>query len=361
MYRFLFIILALLLIAGCGGGEDKTAAKETADNSDTTTSLIRPGEEKHLANIRQLSFGGENAEAYFSADGQKLIFQSKRDSFECDQIYTMNIDGSDVQLVSTGKGRTTCSFLSPDGSEFIYASTHLNDPNCPPPPDMSHGYVWGLFPGYDVFRVNFESGEMVNLTADNPDYDAECAYSPDGKKIVFTSVRDGDIDLYTMNTDGTELKRITSEFGYDGGPFFGPDSKWICYRADHPKEEQAVADFKALLERNQIRPGNLELFVIKADGSERHQVTNLGGANFCPYFHPDGKRLIFASNHHSGDRNFDLFLVNIDGTGLERITFDEDFEGFPMFSADGKKLVFASNRNQGQPGETNIFIADWID
>ena len=354
--------MAVLLITGCGGSsEDKSAEKEISQGSDTSVSLARPGEEKHLANIKQLSFGGENAEAYFSADGRQLIFQSKRDSFQCDQIFTMNIDGSDVKLVSTGRGRTTCSFFAPNGSEYIYASTHQADPNCPPPPDMSRGYVWGLFPGYDIYRVNFESGEMVNLTPDNPYYDAECAYSPDGQKIVFTSLREGDIDLYTMNTDGSGLMRITSEFGYDGGPFFSPDSKWICYRADHPTEESAIADYKTLLEHNEIRPGNLELFVIRADGSERHQITKLGGANFCPYFHPDGKRLIFASNHHTGDRNFDLFMVNIDGSGLEQITFDEDFEGFPMFSADGKKLVFASNRNQGQPGETNIFIADWID
>lgn len=360
MSKLSIVLIALFLITGCNGNDNGKTA-EPAEATENSSALLLPGEEKHLANIRQLTFGGENAEAYFSADGKKLIFQSTRDSFQCDQIYTMNIDGSGVNLVSTGLGRTTCSFLAPDGRAFVYASTHLSDPACPPPPDMSRGYVWGLYPGYDVMQVNFASGELVNLTADNALYDAECAYSPDGKKIVFTSLRDGDIDLYTMNIDGSELKRITTDFGYDGGPFFSPDSKWICYRADHPTDEESLSDYKELLARNEIRPGDLELFVIRADGSDRRQITNLGGANFCPYFHPDGKRLIFASNHHNDVHNFDLFLINLDGTGLEQITFDSDFEGFPMFSKDGKKLVFASNRNQGQSGETNIFIADWID
>jgi TolB protein len=360
--RYILLLMILLTWVGCGGNSgDKSQPQESAPaETNAASGLLQQGEEKHLANIRQLTFGGENAEAYFSADGKMLSFQSTRDSFQCDQIYTMNADGSDIQIVSNGEGRTTCSFISPDGKKIIYASTYLASPDCPPPPDMSQGYVWSLYPGYDIFKADIDGSNLERLT-DNPLYDAEAVYSPDGKKIVFTSLRDGDLDIYTMDPDGQNVNRVTSELGYDGGPFFSPDSKWICYRAGHPKDSTDVKEYLDLLSQNKIRPGKLEIYVIRPDGSERRQVTDLGGANFCPYFHPDGKRIIFSSNHHTGDMNFDLFMINTDGTGLEQITFDQDFDGFPMFSADGKKLVFASNRNQSKPGETNIFIADWIE
>ncbi|HDS00890.1 MAG TPA: hypothetical protein ENO22_11645 [candidate division Zixibacteria bacterium] len=354
----IILLSPILIFPACGGEEPRQEEQESAAVSEAN--LINPGEEKYLANVKQLTFGGENAEAYFSYDADKLIFQSTRDSLECDQIYMMNSDGSDVRLVSTGKGRTTCAFIAPDGGKIVYASTHLADPQCPPPPDMSRGYVWALYPGYDIFRADPDGSDLERLT-DNPYYDAEAVYSPDGSRLVFTSLRDGDLDIYTMNPDGSDVKRITSELGYDGGAFFSLDGEWLVYRAHHPRDSAEVADYMYNLSRNLIRPGELEIFIVRSDGTGRKQITDLGGANFCPYFHPDGKRIIFASNHHTGDMNFDLFMINVDGTSLKQITFEADFDGFPMFSHDGKRLVFASNRNQSEPGETNIFIADWQD
>lgn len=328
-----------------------------AASSDT---LAMAGE-KHLRNIRQLSFGGENAEAYFSHDGDKLVMQSTRDGYPCDRIYTMNIDGSDTKLISTGKGVTTCSFWSPDAKRIVYCSTHLVDDSCPPKPSHSLGYVWALYKGYDVFSCNPDGTDLKRLT-ETPGYDAEAVYSNDGSKILFTSVRDGDLELYTMNADGSNPTRLTHELGYDGGAFFSWDDKMICFRAHHPTDSAEIADYKNLLDQGLIRPGKLELWVMNADGTGKRQVTSNGAANFCPFFHPDGKRLIFSSNMNDPKkRNFDLFMINIDGTGLEQITFNETFDGFPMWNKDGTKLVFASNRNQVNQGETNIFIADWVE
>ena len=322
---------------------------------------LRLPDEKHLRNIRQLTFGGENAEAYFSADGKKLIFQSTRDGRGCDQIYTMNVDGSDVQMVSTGKGRTTCSYFFQNGGRILYASTHLADPACPPKPDFSKGYVWAIYPGYDLFSAAPNGTDLKQITK-TPGYDAEAVISPNGKKITFTSMRNGDLDIYTMDLDGRNVKQLTSEVGYDGGPFWSYDSEWIVFRAHHPKTEKDIADYKALLKDNLIRPTSLDIWVMKADGSNKRQITSNGKANFAPYFFPDGKRVIFSSNvADSRGRDFDLYVVNIDGTGLERITTNPTFDGFPMFSPDGKKLVFASNRNNKVQTDTNVFIADWVD
>jgi TolB protein len=316
--------------------------------------------ENHLKNIRQLTFGGENAEAYFSFDGKKLIFQSTRDNWPCDQIYSMNNDGSDVHRVSTGKGRTTCSYFLKDGQHFIYSSTHLGGEACPPKPDYSRGYVWSLEEDYDIFLSDF-SGKLKRLTT-TPGYDAEATISPDGKRIVFTSVRDGDLELYSMKTDGSDVRRLTRTPGYDGGAFFSPDSKKIVYRAHHPTDDKSMARYKELLAQDLIEPRELDLFVMDADGSHSTQITSNHAANFCPFFHPSGKRIIFSSNvNDPKGRNFDLFLIDLDGSGLEQITFNETFDGFPMFSPDGKKLVFASNRNGKVRGETNVFIADWVE
>ena len=322
---------------------------------------LRLPQEKHLRNIRQLSFGGENAEAYFSGDGKKLIFQSTRDGRACDQIYTMNIDGSDVRMVSTGKGRTTCSYIYPNGKRITYSSTHLASAECPPKPDFSRGYVWAIYPGFDIFSAAPDGSDLKQITK-APGYDAEAVISPNGKKFTFTSMRDGDLDIYTMDLDGKNVKRLTNEIGYDGGPFWSYDSQWIVFRANHPKTPKDIADYQSLLKENLIRPTTLEIWMMKADGSQKHQLTNNGKANFAPYFFPDGKRVIFASNMADPrGRDFDLYKINIDGTGLERITFNPTFDGFPMFSPDGKKLVFASNRNYKSEGETNVFIADWIE
>jgi len=324
--------------------------------------LTVPGE-KHLTNIKQLTFGGENAEAYFSFDGKQLIFQSKRDGHPCDRIYRMNIDGTDVHQVSNGEGRTTCSYFFKDGKRVLYASTHGGSRECPPPPDFAKsGYVWAVYPDYDIYTANLDGTDIRNLTH-TPGYDAEGTVSPNGKKIVFTSDRDGDLELYSMDTDGTHIKRLTNEPGYDGGAFYSPDSKWIVYRGSHPTDPKLVERDKQLLKQGLIVPVTFEVWVMKADGSGKHQVTKLNAASFAPFFLPDGKRIIFCTNYFATDkqkRNFDLAIINVDGAGLERVTYNESFDGFPMFSPDGKKLVFASNRNDAKAGDTNVFIADWV-
>ena len=320
---------------------------------------VRPDSgENHLANIRQLTFGGQNAEAYWSRDGRRIIYQATADSLRCDQQFIMNADGSGKRMVSTGRGKTTCGYFYDRDRRIFYASTHEAGPDCPPPPDYSQGYVWRL-DDFDIYSSRPDGGDLRRLT-DTPGYDAEGTLSPDGRRIVFTSVRDGDLDIYTMNVDGSDVRRLTSEPGYDGGPFFSHDGRMIVYRSDHPTGDSALAVYRRLLEQHTVRPSRMELWVMNADGSNRRRITDLGGANFAPFFTPDDRRIIFSSNHtNPRGRNFDLYLVNVDGTGLEQVTTHPDFDGFPMFSPDGRKLVWASNRNGRVRGETNIFVADW--
>ncbi len=361
---------APLVLAACSKPVDDKAAAAGANgaaNPNATGGASAAGamldpREKHLKNLKQLTFGGENAEAYFSFAGDRLIFQSTRDELGCDQIFVMKLDGSDVHMVSDGRGRCTCSYFLPGDSKILYASTHLASPDCPPPPDRSHGYAWAVYPSFDIFTANADGSNVARLT-ETPGYDAEATVSPDGKKIVFTSARDGDLDVYVMNVDGTDVKRLTDAVGYDGGPFFSPDSKRICWRCDHLDTDEERKTFKDLLGKGLVRPFALELWVMDADGGNKRQVTKNGAANFGPFFTPDGKKLIYASNvddsvHH---REFDLYLVDIDSGATERVTYTPQFDGFPMFSPDGKRLVFASNRNGKQQGETDIFIADWVD
>jgi TolB protein len=316
-----------------------------------------PGEE-HLSNIRQLTFGGQNAEAYFSFDGSELIFQTTRGEDGCDVIYRMNADGSNQRPVSSGEGATTCAFIAPDGKSIIYASTHLGGKDCPPKPDMSQGYVWPLYATYDIFRADPEGGNLVRLTR-TPGYDAEAVYSPQGDKIVFTSVRTGDLELFMMNPDGSGVEQLTEAPGYDGGAFFSRDGEWIVWRASRPTGEQ-LADYAALLSRGMVRPSQLELYIMNLEERKPIQLTHNGAANFGPYWHPDGRHIIFASNMDDPKgRNFDLYIIDIETREIERVTNFPGFDGFPMFSHDGKTLVFASNRNNKVRGETNVFIADW--
>jgi TolB protein len=245
----------------------------------------------------------------------------------------------------------------------MYASTHMGSPECPPNPDFSQGYVWAIYPDYDLYTAKPDGTDVRRLT-DSPGYDAEATLSPDGKKVVFTSTRDGDLDIYTMDLDGKNVKRLTDALGYDGGPFFSPDGKQIVYRSFHPKTDAEVKRYKERLAEDLIEPNNFEIWIMNADGSNKRKITSLGAASFAPYFHPNGKKIIFSSNHFADDprkRNFDLLMINTDGTGLERITTYESFDGFPMFTRDGKKLVFASNRNAAKQGDTNVFIADWVE
>jgi len=315
--------------------------------------------EVHLSNIKMLTEAGENAEAYLSFDEKKLIFQSNADSLPCDQIFIMNIDGSDKHMVSTGKGKTTCSYFLPGDDKIIYASTHLADNDCPPPPDRSKGYVWKLYETFDIFSTNADGSNIQQIT-NTYGYDAEATVSPKKDKIVFTSTRDGDPEIYVMDIDGSNQTRLTNHKGYDGGPFFSQDGTKIVYRCSSPETDEDLKDYNDLVENGLVRPTALEIYVMNSDGSNIKQVTNFGKASFAPFFHPDGKRIIFASNINSETgRDFDLYIINIDGTGLEQITFNKSFDGFPMFTSDGKKLVFASNRFNKKEGDTNIFIADW--
>jgi len=351
---------ALLGCAACGG--DAPPANDAASSTaEAAAEFPADPAEPRLANLRQLTFEGENAEAYFSADGRQLIFQTTNPpTTPCDQIYIMNVDGSDRRRVSNGEGRTTCAYFFPVGDRVVYASTHLQDTTCPTPPDRSRGYVWGLF-DFDIFTANRDGSDARRLT-ETPGYDAEATISPDGTTIVFTSARDGDLDIYTMDADGGNVRRLTTEPGYDGGPFFSPDGTKIVYRAHHPADAAELADFRALLAAGLVRPGLLSIRVMDADGGNKRQVTDEVGADFAPFFHPGGEKIIFSSNRHDPQgRNFDLYMINLDGTGLEQITVHPEFDGFPMFSPDGTRLVFASNRGARQPGDTNIFIADWIE
>jgi TolB protein len=334
-----------------------TAAWSPAPAGAAETSAPIAGETQ-LTNIRQLTFGGQNAEAYFSHDARELIFQSTRDDLQCDAIFRMRADGSEVRQISPGKGVTTCAFIAPDNKSVIYASTHLQHETCPPKPDYSHGYVWPLHEAYDIFSTGPEGEDPVRLT-DTDGYDAEAVYSPVGDRIVFTSMRSGDLELYLMNPDGSGVEQLTDTPGYDGGAFFSLDGKWIVWRASRPTGD-ALQQYRDLLAQGLIRPGKLELFIMNLEDRKPIQLTDNGAANFGPYWHPGGRHIIFSSNLQNPEgRNFDLYLIDIDSRETRRITRYEGFDGFPMFSHDGRKLVFASNRFGKVRGETNVFIADF--
>ncbi|MDH4242996.1 MAG: hypothetical protein OEV38_04485 [Nitrospira sp.] len=352
---------------------------EFGETADSQKEKVSPtgSTERHLANIRQLTFGRQNAEAYFSFDGTKLIFQSTNDwskvseanplkpadaGHGCYQMYVMDLQSMTTRMVSTGVGATTCGYFFPGDRRVLYSSTHQAGPNCPPKPKRDGAYRWAL-DDYDIYSVRIDGQQVQRLTA-TPGYDAEATISPNGKTIVWTSVKDGDLDLYTMNLDGTNAQRLTNDLGYDGGAFFSPDSTRLVYRAAHPTDPAEIAKYKELLAQRLVEPGQLEIFVINVDGSGKKQVTSNGASNFSPYFHPDGKRIIFSSNLETrgegGRPSFHLYLVRDDGTGTERITTEGHFNSFPMFSPDGKRLVWVSDRNANAPGEFNVFLADWI-
>jgi TolB protein len=324
--------------------------------------VIHP-DEKHLRNLRQLTFGGQNAEGYFGPDGTEIVYQrmDEADGVPCDQEYLLDFATGRSRRVSNGQGRVTCGYLYDDGRRVLYASTHLAGPACPPPVDRSKGYVWPMFESYDIVSHALDGSGFERLTA-TPGYDAEATLSPDGRTIVFTSERDGDLEIYTMDVHGGSVKRLTHEPGYDGGPFFSHDGRRIVYRRDVHPDEASLGRYRALLAEHLYRPGVLEIWVMDRDGSNKRQVTRLGAASFAPYFHPDDRRIIFSSNYpEPRGRNFDLYMIRDDGTALERITTEPTFDGFPMFSPDGRKLVFASNRGGKVPGETNLFLADWVE
>ena len=317
-------------------------------------------QEKRLKNIRQLTFSGENAEAYFSLDGKQLVFQAHDGDTLCDQIYTMDLLTGSVKMISTGQGVTTCAYFEyPKCDNIIYASTHQGGSACPPKPDYSKGYVWKLYPDYDIFRLK-KGGKTPTPLTSSPGYDAEATVAFDGSRILYTSMASGDLDIWSMNVDGSNKIQLTNRLGYDGGAFFNSTATKIVWRVYHPSSKKEKEDYRALLADNSIRPMALQLWTMNADGSKKQQVTSNDAANFGPYFFPDGKRIIFSSNlNDPKGRDFDLYSIGVDGKDLERITFFNGFDGFPMFSPDGKYLVFASNRNQAKRGDTNLFIAEW--
>ena len=353
-------LLTVMWLAGCSSPPRQNADPKAKATS--TSDPLRDPRESHLADVVQLTRGqGENAEAYWSFDGSQLIFQSARPPYECDQIFRVPADGSaPPELVSTGKGRTTCAYFLPGDDRVVYSSTHLGGDSCPPPPDHSQGYVWALYGSYDIFSSKPDGSDLVALT-DHSGYDAEATVCPVDGSIIFTSTRDGDLELYRMDRDGNNVRRLTNAPGYDGGAFFSQDCSMIVWRASRPQGD-ALADYQRLLKQGLVRPSKLELWVARADGSDARQVTYLNAASFAPYFHPSGRRILFSSNH--GDpkgREFDIWAIDIDGTNLERITFSPGFDGFPMFSPDGSKLAFASNRNQAVDGETDVYVARWVE
>jgi Tol biopolymer transport system component len=353
--RFAAVAIVATAVLACA---PRTAAVDQAATLPAATRTVSPAPgEGHFAAIRQLTYGGENAEAYFSPDGGWLIFQSTRDGRTCDQQYVMRSDGSQLRRVSDGTGKTTCGYFIDGNRRIVYASTHAADTACPPRPDPSRGYVWRLDP-FDLFTADRDGGNRRRLTSYGV-YTAEATLSPDGRTLVFTSLKDGDLELYLMNVDGSNVRRLTNTPGYDGGAFFSPDGKQIVYRAHHPTGTE-LDNYRELLGQGLIRPNRMELFVMNADGSNQRQITSLGGANFAPIFTPDSRRIIFSSNHRNPrSRNFDLYLVNLDGSGLEQVTTHPEFDGFPMFSPDGRQLVWASNRNAPSVGGTDVFLADW--
>ncbi|WP_420318364.1 TolB family protein [Ekhidna sp.] len=363
MKNFTILFLTLSVIA-C----QQNAKSTNESDSQTVSDTLKYDKEVHLKNVKQLTWGGNNAEAYWSFDGESLVFQSDYSDWgvECDQIFTLDASnpkkGEMPNMVSTGLGRTTCAYFLPGDSLIVYGSTHLADSLCPATPDRNSGkYVWPIYAGYDIFVADLD-GKIVNQLTSEEGYDAEATVSPNGDRIIFTSTRSGDLELYTMNLDGSDVVQITDELGYDGGAFFSPDGSKIVWRASRPQSEEEIVEYKGLLAQGLVQPTKMELYVANADGSEARKITSLGNANWAPFFTPDGQKILFSSNHAS-QRGFpfNLFMINLDGTGLEQVTFDDTFDSFPMFSPDGKYLVWASNRNNGGTRDTNLFVAEWVD
>ena len=366
MNKFILLFSIITVLSNCS----QKSKKPDYTNEVTTKYDILYAEEKHLKNIKQLTFGGDNAEAYFSFDNSKIVFQSNNKDWgvNCDQIYISdwqhdNMKEKKPDMISTGMGRTTCSYFMPGDSTIIYASTHLGNKSCPPEPEKREdgAYVWPIYPDFDIFVADLNGNIIKQLTNTNG-YDAEATVSPKGDKIVFTSDRSGDLELYTMDIDGKNKKQVTFGLGYDGGAFFSPDGTKLVFRSSRPKTEEEIIEYKQLLLEGLVKPTEMELYICNVDGSDLKQVTSLGGANWAPFFSPSGDKIIFSSNHISEKGfPFNLYMINIDGNELEQITYDSVFDAFPMFSYDGKKLIFSSNRHNGGTRSTNLFIADWIE
>ncbi len=366
MKKLVFVFAGILLILSSCSNSSKVSNSGMA-----VADTLKYEEENHFKNIQQLTFGGDNAEAYWSFDSKYLVFQrtNAKEGLPCDQIFIGKVpkkqgDPFTYKLVSTGKGRTTCPFFTKDGKHIIYASTHLGSEACPPTPDRAkygNKYIWPLYESYDIFMADLD-GKIVKQLTHAKGYDAEATLSPDGEQMLYTSDKDGDIDLYIMNLKTGTEKRVTNMLGYDGGAWFSPDGTKLIWRASRPKTEAEIKEYKDLLAENLVAPTNMEVWVANADGSNPRQVTSYGQANWAPAYMPDSKHIIFASNHeYKRGFPFNLYTINEDGTNLKKISRDKGFDAFPMFSPNGKKIVFCSNRNNGGTRDTNVFIADWVE
>lgn len=344
------------------------SASEESENS-MRADLTYPGEH-HFKNIRQLTFGGDNAEAYWSFDDTKLVFQSNYEEWGvgCDQIFYMDLENANLsvnkpEMLSTGLGRTTCPYFLPGNKTIVYASTHQGGEACPEEPQREPGgkYLWPIYSSYDIYTADLE-GNIINQLTREPGYDAEATVSAQGDKIVFTSTRTGDLELFVMDIDGSNVVQVTNELGYDGGAFFSPDGTKLVFRSSRPKTDEEIKEYKDLLAQGLVQPTEMEIYTVNIDGTELEKITNLGAANWAPFYHPSGEKIIFSSNH-AGSRgfSFNLYMINTDGTGLEQISHDKIFDSFPMFSYDGKKIIFSSNRNNNGTYDTNLFVADWVD
>lgn len=365
IYHHLSILFFSLTLFSCNSGSEPTTELD-----DTPIDTLRYDNEVHLQNIKQLTFGGDNAEAYWSFDSKSLVFQANNPSWGtgCDQIFILPLEAdhsptsAPLRAVSNGQGRTTCAYFLPGDTSVVFASTHLSDTLCPevPPRGPNGEYVWPIYSGYDIFTYDLD-GQLLKQLTDQPGYDAEATVNAQGTRMVFTSTRSGDLELYTCNLDGSDVVQITDELGYDGGAFFSPDGSQLIWRASRPKTEEDVLHYKELLGRGLVEPTAMELFIANVDGSNVRQLTELGGANWAPYFHPSGTKVLFSTNHHTGGFPFNIFMINTDGTGLKQVTFDNAFDSFPMFSPDGKSVAFSSNRNNGRTRNTNVFVANWVE
>jgi TolB protein len=363
-------ISAFLIISSCKNKEPQQSATDVPTQDSSKKEQIHYPQEKHLKNVKQLTFGGNNAEAYWSNDSKKLVFQSDNPAWgaQCDQIYwfdpfTDDLSKMQPHHISKRGGRTTCAYFMPGDTMIIYASTHAESTDCPPVPERRHGgkYVWPVYSSYDIYVSDLRGNLRMQLT-NIPGYDAEPTVSPKGDRIVYTALRQGDLNLWTMNIHGQDKKQITFLPGYDGGAFFSPDGNSIIFRASRPEAGTARTEYYELLKNGLVQPTEMELFTCNLTGGDYHQVTKLGKANWAPFFHPSGKKIIFSSNHAAAKGyQFNLYMINVDGTGLEQITFDPVFDSFPMFSPDGKYLVWSSNRNNGGTHDTNLFMAEWVE
>lgn len=310
-----------------------------------------PGEQAWIKNVRQLTneaMGLSKAgEAYFSADGKRICFQAFPKGKDDYQIYVMNLDGSGLKMVSTGQGATTCAYFHPTGRTLLFASNHLDQRPAVMPEAIrkkieasgQSRYTWPFPPGMDMFEYDFSTEKLRRLT-NAEGYDAEGSYSPDGRLIVFTSMRDGDQEVYISDADGKNERRITRVKGYDGGPFFSPDGKRIVYRSDRDGN------------------GKMQIFTNNLEGTAEKAITGKDVLHWCPFWHPSGKWLIFTRADHRGRPNYDLYLLRDDGSRTLRVTTDTAFDGLPVFSPDGRQLMWTSKRG-GLEG-AQVFLADFV-